>query len=71
MVKLCDNLDLVGQARAGDAASLNRLALRVRQRLEPYLRRSVPDANVSDDVSQGDSGGGGFVAEMSLQAILQ
>jgi RNA polymerase sigma-70 factor (ECF subfamily) len=52
MVKLCDNLDLISQARTGDKASLNLLAMYVRQRLSPYLRRSVPDQNVTDDLLQ-------------------
>ena len=52
MVKFCDNLDLVRGARAGDEGSLNRLAVYVRRRVWPYLRRSVSDSNVGDDLLQ-------------------
>jgi len=52
MVKLNGSIDLVREARAGDEASLNRLAVYVRQRLGPYLRRSISDSNTGDDLLQ-------------------
>ena len=52
MVKQSDNLDLVIQAQAGDQDSMGQLAVRVRDRLYPYLYQVTSDHHLSQDLLQ-------------------
>jgi len=52
MVKQSDNIDLVIQAQAGDQDSMGQLAVRVRDRLYPYLRQVTCDHHLSQDLLQ-------------------
>lgn len=52
MVKQSDYLDLVVQAQGGDQDSMGQLAVRVRDRLCPYLRQVTSDHHLSQDLLQ-------------------
>jgi len=52
MVKDKDYLCLVREARAGNRDSMNQLAVRIQERLYPYLYRVTLDYNLSQDLLQ-------------------
>jgi RNA polymerase sigma-70 factor (ECF subfamily) len=52
MVKQNDSVDLVTEAQSGNRESMSRLAVRIHDRLYPYLYRVTSDHHVSQDLLQ-------------------